>query len=63
MKKNKFKQIEYSSKELLVIAMDQTCAEFSNRDRTRASTLRFFILIFFYILTCKKPADYGPQQH
>ncbi len=22
-----------------------------------------FILIFFCIWTCKKPADYGPQQH
>ncbi len=35
----------------------------THRDRTRASTLCFFKYIFFRIWTCKKPADYGPQQH
>ena len=34
-----------------------------HRDRTRASNLCCFGLFFFLIWTCKKPADYGPQQH
>ncbi len=34
----------------------------THRDRTRANTL-CFLINFFRIWTCKKPADYGPQQH